>query len=274
MIGYKSRFNKQYILFCCSILFLFYFCMHRFFFFSSSGTIERIFSYPLYPVLIIQNKLSDSVKSFFETKTTINQLKLELDLIKKEKEELLSDYVQLKSALNFFEQISEVFTFKKRYSIDNLKLSKIIMKQVSDQGHYCFIDKGSADGIAKDMVAVYKNCLVGKVSEVYPKYSKIILITDKSCKIAAYCSKTNTTGIYEGSNKIDEAELNYVNHLDKLNIDDLIISSGEGLVFPQGFLIGKLSNFSNEGIQYEATVKPIIDINLIDYCYIMSSYSV
>ncbi len=98
------------------------------------------------------------------------------------------------------------------------------------------------------MIAVYKGCLLGRVCEVYPWFSKLELITDKSCKIAAHGLLSKASGIYQGTNSESLAQLNHVSHLAMLQDNDVLISSGEGLVFPRGFGLGKIKRFHVDGL--------------------------
>ena len=66
------------------------------------------------------------------------------------------------------------------------------------------------------MIAVFKDCLVGRVVEVYPYYSKVILITDPTCKVAAICTSTNVKGIHEGMLSLTTTKLSFVNHLEEV----------------------------------------------------------
>ena len=264
----RNRLNKHNLGHMALLALFFFFCVHRLLF-NSKGILESVASYISYPIISIQGKISNLVTVYHENNEEVSKLRTKIDAIQKEKDDLFSENVQLKSSLAYLEQVSELIEFKKKFHINVIVTAQVMSKSISDISHFCFIDKGSQDGISKDMVAVHKNCLLGRVTEVYPGYSKVIFITDKDCKVAAYCFKTAAMGIYEGNNHIDIADLNYVNHLDKLIEDDLLISSGEGLIFPQGFILGKIHKFSNDGIQYKASVKPIIDMNSIKYCQII-----
>ena len=68
---------------------------------------------------------------------------------------------------------------------------------------------------------------------------------------------------------MDTARLLHVDRLHELKVDDVLVSSGEGLIFPQGFLLGKISSFEPDGIHFLVTIEPIIDLYAIDYCYII-----
>lgn len=69
----------------------------------------------------------------------------------------------------------------------------------------------------------------------------MVLITDKHSEVAAYTNITNANGIVKGINNPDECELIYVNHLLSVSDEDLVLSSGQGLVFPEGFCLGQVS---------------------------------
>lgn len=261
------RINKQTIYFGVIIFLLYFFSTQKFF--AYKYFLGPVSSYIIYPIIKFQGKISGAIERYASKKKSIEMLNEKLNELQKEKDELMYDNVRLKASLGYLEQISELIEFKKNINLDSLIVSQIIHKQISDIGHFAFIDKGSQHGVEKDMVAVYKGCLLARVCDVYPTYSKIVYVTDSSCKIAAYCFKTGAVGIYEGANNLESASLNYVNHLQTLEVDDLIISSGEGLIFPQGFALGKVKNFLRNQVQYNVNVNPIIDIKKIKYCHLI-----
>jgi rod shape-determining protein MreC len=265
-----KRSYKKYVFYFFIVVMLSIFCINRLFL-SSSEKSESFVSSLMYPLILIQDKVCDWINPYFEKDESVDKIKSELEKLKKENEELSSENIRIKSAIGYLENVEELIQFKKKYDKNYSKgiIAQLLMKQFSIQENYCFIDKGADDGVTKDMVAVYKDCIIGRISEVFPSYSKLAFVTDKSCKIAAYCCKTGTTGIYEGINQTDKASLSYVNHLATLEADDLVISSGEGVVFPQGFALGKISTFTSDGVQYKVSLNPIIDVNKLKYCYLI-----
>lgn len=235
--------------------------------FLSTGILENTLSYITYPILKLQNRIVSPIREFREKLTNIEALQKKLEQEIKERENLLEENIMLKASLAHLEQVIEFTNFKTRYDLNNATTAQIMMREITENGHSFYLDKGSNAGISKDMVCVYKNCLVGKVTEVFPTKSRAVFITDTVCKVAAFCFKTGAIGIYEGINEPDRTHLSFVSHLDTLAIDDLVISSGEGLIFPKGLGLGKIENFKkvNE-VQYEVNIKPLIDIKTISYC--------
>jgi len=236
---------------------------------TTPGVIEYISSYALYPFLRLQKIVVDPIKVWVDTHRTIAELGKALQQERAEKEQLRAENIKLQGAAHYEQEISDIVSFKKRYDT-NAPIAHVLVRHITDHEHYVLVNAGANKGIQQDMVAVYKNCLVGKVDEVYPWYSKVRLITDKGCKVAACCVRTKSTGIHQGCNTTEQTLLQHVSHLMNIQKNDLVISSGEGLVFPQGFGLGKIDHFEQKGLQYNISVIPIIDVRNINYCLLLA----
>jgi rod shape-determining protein MreC len=222
----------------------------------------------MYPVVLCHNVVVLPIKRKIQSNRTIKQLCTENHHLLSTVEDLRANVVTLSAQLMHSQETQELLEFKSRYETEHMVLAHIIQRHISRDSHYILIDAGADKGIDKDMVAVYKNCLVGRVVQVYQHYSKIMLLTDKNCKVSAVCCATNVHGIHEGCNRT-KTKLAHVSHLLQLQDQDLILSSGEGLVFPKGFGLGYIQKFELNGIEYAVTVAPLFDIHCIDYCFVI-----
>jgi len=184
-------------------------------------------------------------------------------------QDLQAENIQLKATDSYYKQIAEIIDFKKRYQSSEVITSQVMLKQMNPQGHFFLIDKGAWHKVKKNMVAVYKNCLIGRVTDVYPLYSKLILITDRSCKVAAHCTKTGASGIHVGCNSNESQALKRVSHLLSVVQGDLVLSSGKGAVFPQGFALGKIKTIKPGGLYHHLSVEPMVQLSTIDYCVLL-----
>lgn len=189
--------------------------------------------------------------------------------MQEQNENFVAGNCALKALQAHYEDIEELVNFKKRYSVENVYCAQIIMRNFSDNEHSILVDGGSRQGIVPDMVAVYKNCLVGRVTHVYPYYSKVLLMSDAGCKVAAYCRSSKIRGIHEGMYNKECSLLQFVSHLHEVKKDDVVLSSGEGLVFPQGFGLGKVQACEPNGLYHKITVVPLINVDALHYCYLI-----
>lgn len=233
---------------------------------QSPGFVERCCSYAMYPFLVAQRKIIQPYKEWRSKQRVTNDLAHCVDTLSGEREELLKEVIELKAELNYLDEIKELLSFKERYHEDQAVISQIIAKHFADDGHYFLIDVGERQGIKVNMIVVYHHCLIGRVQEVYPLYSKVVAISDKSCKVAAYCAKTKTEGIHEGANDLDATALKFVSHLKEIAEGDYLLSSGEGLVFPRGFALGRIAAIERHELFCDVKVKPLVDLREIKYC--------
>ena len=244
-----------------------FFCSYLFFAPVDVGGI--IASYVAYPVVMLQHTCVEPLKTICSHKRTLLELEQAAANLEQEKQRLQAQLVAAQATASFARDVKELLEFKNRYACLNAVLAQVIMKSVTDQAHFFLIDAGSNKGITKDMVAVYQNHLVGRITEVYPLYSKVTIITDKSCKIAAYCLTTQAIGIHAGLTNDAQCCLNHVSHLQQVQVGDTVLSSGEGLVFPRGFALGTVTACSINGMLWEIATKPLCDIHSIKYCYVL-----
>ena len=131
-------------------------------------------------------------------------------------DKLLAENTKLKASLNHQKATTELSEFQQRYNLKEALVAKILLKSITESEQYFLINRGKNDGIKKDMVAIYKHQIIGRVTNVFSYYSKILLITDSNSKISAYTEKTKSTGIVKGFNDINNCQLCYVSHLSKI----------------------------------------------------------
>jgi len=209
------------------------------------------------------------LKDYFANRKTISLLQEQLVQAQAERDNVLAQNIELHGMISFAQDTHELVQFKQRYNFSQALLAQVLVKNFSEQSHFFLIDKGSAAGAQKDMVVIYKDCLIGRVCEVYPYYSKVVLVSDQSCKVAAYCAHSKATGIFQGSNAEWAACLNHVSHLSSLEIGELIVSSGDGLIFPRGFGLGKIKSYQTEGLFHSVSIEPLVDLHAINHCYVV-----
>lgn len=138
------------------------------------------------------------------------------------------------------------------------------------------IDKGSRDGIKKDMAVVTKDGLVGKVSRVYRNSSEIKLITsdDVNYKISV-AIQTGNGDSYAILNGYDsDMECVMVTGVDKMSTvkkGDTIVTSGLGGMFPGGIYVGVVQDIKSDKYDLSKTlyIKTSQDFNNIHYVTVL-----
>ena len=230
--------------------------------------LQRTSATLLYPVLVGSNTVSEYVQAIVAEKKSYDELLHDYETIQQAHEVLLEAFIKVRGTLHHQEHSQELIDFQQRYQFDDAIVAKVLTKNFSEQEHYCFINKGSQENVRENMVAFYKLQIIGKVSEVHDFYSKITFITDKRCKVACFTNDTHAQGILAGTNKPNQCTLDYVSHLSPVEDQDLLFSSGEGLVFPEGFCLGKIVShqLQDKALHYEIAVEPLVNLSELKFC--------
>jgi len=262
-------------------LLFFLFLINRLFFFSS-GVAERSVSCLLYPFLKIHRTIVTSIHQKSEHRQNLERLQKELDGLYVQHDLLKGHVAQLQAQQLFIEQSAEVVSFAKRYDQEHKTIAKVLLVHISPQEDVIFIDGGSNKNISKDDVVVYQNALVGRVVEVFSWYCKVALITDQRCKISAQGTVSEVLlgdmlggnssvafGICCGKNN-KNLEFCFVPHFKKVVVGDVITSTGQGLMYPQGFALGIVQSVTTDLVSHKISLKPFFDINHISYVYVFS----
>ncbi len=239
---------------------------------SQGGRLEYLFSYGLYPFIEVQRVVVNRIGRWKQEREAYTTLVQKLAHEQSRCQDLQKDLIEARSSQYHCKNTADLREFIERYSLKDAHNASILFKHF-DRSHFYIVDKGARAGIKKNMIAVYKSCLVGRVVAVYPLYSRIMLITDPLCKVAAFCSATGAKGIYEGTGHLQNAVLGYIDPLEEVKIAGLVLSSGQGLIFPQGFGLGKIMNAAHEGSRYVVQVQLLLDYSMLDYCTLISQDS-
>ena len=171
---------------------------------------------------------------------------------------------------------SEKDTSITRY-IDTLKsytyiAAEIIHASVNKSNNKFIINKGSKNGIEKDMGVISSNGVFGIVSEVLPQYSELIPIIHTDFKPSVRIKKNNYLSYisWDGSNS-NSLNLNEIPLNIALTIGDTIVSAGlKNTAFPQGIIVGTVSKIrKDKGIYQSITIKPSTNFKSVQYLYLL-----
>ncbi len=145
-------------------------------------------------------------------------------------------------------------------------IAQIIYRQPGNDDPFFIIDKGSSQPIEPYMVAAVQGRLLGRVTAVYPFHARVMPVTHKGCHVPIVCATSQARGIFHG-NGID-----FVSHLEPLIIDELVLTSGDGLVYPPGLALGRIKqmNLNQLGFLYDVLVESLNSDYEENYCQIVS----
>ncbi|MDO4194707.1 MAG: rod shape-determining protein MreC [Prevotellaceae bacterium] len=153
--------------------------------------------------------------------------------------------------------------------------ARVVQNSIDKNDNLITIDKGSADGIRKDMGVVSGNGVVGIVFLVGTHYSVVIPVLNSQSNISCTIRNKGYFGYLRWTGP--EHDLAYVEDVPRhahYKNGDVIETSGYSSVFPKGLTVGKVVCTFNspDGLSYRIRVKLATDFaNLHDVCVIDNS---
>lgn len=153
--------------------------------------------------------------------------------------------------------------------------AKVISNSIDKADNLITIDKGSADGIRKDMGVACGMGIVGVVYMVSEHYSVVIPVLNTKSNISVAIRKRGYYGHLAWSGGAsDKAFVTDIPRHAHFRIGDLIVTSGYSSIFPPGIIVGQVLHVynSSDGLSYRVQVHLSTDFgNLRDVCVIDNS---
>jgi len=130
------------------------------------------------------------------------------------------------------------------------------------------IGRGSADGIKKDFVVTGIGGLVGKVTEVTPNTSRVLLISDPTSRVGVTMSRTRYLGVIQGQGS-NEAVMRFFEKVSDVKVGDIVSTSSVSRLYPAGFPVGKVKSINlNTGPAPEAIIELTAPFSYLEWVVI------
>ncbi|MDR1677108.1 MAG: rod shape-determining protein MreC [Deltaproteobacteria bacterium] len=191
-------------------------------------------------------------------------VKEENDSLKKMVERQNRQIVQLTEVRSANERLRKLLNFKA--SADGQYLgAKIVAWDPGPWYQSMVINVGSIDGVLVNAPVATDVGLVGRVVEVTPHFSKVLLITDPGSGLDAFIQRNRVHGVISGSG-VAQMSLDYVRKAEDVRPGDLVVTSGLDGVFPAGLAVGSVTLVDKKslGLFLEAQINPSVDLNSLE----------
>jgi rod shape-determining protein MreC len=130
------------------------------------------------------------------------------------------------------------------------------------------IGRGSTDGIKKDFVVTGVGGLVGKIVEVTPNTSRVLLISDPTSRVGVTMSRTRYLGVIQGQGS-NEAVMRFFEKVSDVKVGDIVSTSSVSRLYPAGFPVGKVKAVNlNTGPAPEATIELTAPFSYLEWVVI------
>lgn len=226
---------------------------------------EKIVTYP-FSYITTKTREYNKLKDVNEENDILETSLDRIDAIETENVELRRQIDALKNELNIDYTLTD-------YEYLN---ATVTSRSVGYWYNTITINKGSYNGIKKDMVVINGKGLIGRVIKTSTFTSDVRLITtsETNNKISVHISNgdNNLYGLinnYDYSKNLLEVE--GISNTKDVDIGDFVYTSGLGGIFPSGILIGSVSEITTDSYDLAKIikVKPSADFSNINYVSVL-----
>lgn len=128
------------------------------------------------------------------------------------------------------------------------------------------IDRGRGDGVHEDMAVVAPDGVVGRVvGAPGPRAAQVQLLIDRNAAAGALIERSRASGLAIGTDDDSQLRMEYVSNLQDVRVGDRIVTSGIDGIYPEGFLIGRVTAATEGlGLYRIIHVDPVVDFSQIE----------
>lgn len=208
-------------------------------------------------------KMSNEITSI----SSVSELKAENERLKIDNERL-KDWYQTALMLQAKNRSLEtLLNLKSDHNFDFITAQVLIYPQSAHRSGF-LVKLGEQSGIKKDDIVLSGDGLIGRVSNIGQKVTRVLPVTDINSRIPVFVEGTNKQAIAAG--QLEERIT--LKHYD-FNLADMqgkkIYTSGDGGIFPSGLLVGTITSYRDSII-----IEPAVSLRDLEFVKIMKSQNV
>lgn len=205
----------------------------------------------------------------YDKYTTLQEISVVLDEnkeLKSKVDDLTEENNQLRQDTYELSRLRELYQLDEKYT-GYTKVGARIIEVTADNWSKAFkVDKGSDDGIKKDMNVIAGGGLVGIVTEVGKNYSIIKTIVEDNNSVSGMLIDTNDTCIVEGDIEQSDSGLVKLTHFKSditVRDGDKVVTSNISDKYLQGILIGYAKDVTpdSNNLTQSGYLVPAVDFN-------------
>ena len=147
------------------------------------------------------------------------------------------------------------------------KIGEVLTAETDRYRQQVVINQGETDGAYVGQPVIDEKGVIGQIISVGTQTSRVLLVTDITHAIPVQVLRNDVRMIASGTGRPDELSLDNVPRSVAIEKGDLLVTSGLGGRFPEGYPVAVVENVSRDGSNYFATItaKPLASLERLRY---------
>jgi len=248
---------------------------------QSSGALispEGIFADVITPFQAIVSKVTHAFSDYLYRVKLRSNIEYEYNQLKAQNDELILRSILYEELEEENAQLRALLGEYEARAAMNPVLARVIASESGNYFSTFTINKGRRDGIDTQMAVITSEGLVGYVYEIFDTTSKVITVIDDQASLAALIESSRDQGAVKGTLGSTGEPLCRMYYLSADSVPrpgDRVITSGVGVSFPKGLLIGYVreSTRAIEDNKHYIVVEPAADFEHIENVLVLRYYA-
>jgi rod shape-determining protein MreC len=170
------------------------------------------------------------------------------------------------------QRLQSLLDFQQKY-IYKTVAAQAIGTSGSDQARVFYLDKGTADGLDRDMAVITPDGIVGKVRDVFQHTAQVLAINDQTSGAGVILETTRTRGILRG-NAAGQAQIVGILADQRIKPGEKVLTAGGDQIFPRGLAAGVVQKIERDPDRdgfIDVIITPAAHIDRLDEVLVITS---
>jgi len=201
--------------------------------------------------------------------TELRRVRQENERLRKEMVDLQLQVSKMKMVESDNARMKEILKIKPPTQ-RSVRLVRVVAQDASTWNSTFLIGAGREDGMAPDSPVVTPQGVVGRVVDVFPTRSRVLLAESPSSSVAVLDVRSQVRGVAVGTGG-PRLKMDFVAAGADVQAGDLVVSSGMGGVFPRGYPVGTVvkKSLNSNGLTLDLEMAPSVDFGSVDFVFVL-----
>lgn len=168
------------------------------------------------------------------------------------------------------DRFAKLLGFRETHREVPMFAAEVIGQSPDATSHTVYLNRGSHDGVRKNMGVITPDGVVGKVVEVYSGTALVLLITDRDSGVGALLASTRTHGVVKGTGD-PLARMEYVVNDENVPVGETVLSSGEDRIFPKDLPVGTVADVQAGNPWKVIRIRPAARLDRLEEVFVLQT---
>jgi rod shape-determining protein MreC len=168
------------------------------------------------------------------------------------------------------DRFAKLLGFRETHGEVPMFAAEVIGQSPDATSHTVYVNRGSRDGVRKNMGVITPDGVVGKVVEVYSSTALVLLITDRDSGVGTLLASSRTHGVVKGTGD-PLARMEYVVNDENVPVGETVLTSGEDRIFPKDLPVGTVADVQPGNPWKVIRVRPVARLDRLEEVFVLQT---